>query len=173
MKKNKITEEAFNKILEEIEELKKELVILNKSRKEAFDAGAGDGWDSPEFEEIEREERKIHGFISEKTKFLNEAEIIEKHNDKSKIDIDDIIMTKIKYPDEDEAEEVILKLVANKNKNTNEEFIEVSINSPLGTSIYEKTIGEEVKYYLNNEEVIVNIIKKLDFKNIKRRVKKI
>ena len=49
-----LDQEGLKDLEKEIELLKQKLAEVNKGRKEAFDAGAGDGWDSPEFEEIER-----------------------------------------------------------------------------------------------------------------------
>ena len=51
-----VDQNGYNEILKEIEVLKKKLNENNLGRRAAYDAGAGDGWDSPEFEEIEVEE---------------------------------------------------------------------------------------------------------------------
>ena len=48
-----LDQDGYNEYLKKIEELKKAIQANKMGRKEAFDAGAGDGWDSPEFEEIE------------------------------------------------------------------------------------------------------------------------
>ena len=46
-----LDQDGYNEYLKNIEKLKKAIQANNMGRKEAFDAGAGDGWDSPEFEE--------------------------------------------------------------------------------------------------------------------------
>ena len=78
-------------------------------RKEAFDAGAGDGWDSPEFEEIERTNMRLNGELRNMYESLKRIVIIEKHNDQEIVDIGDVIVADMIFSPDD-MEEMTFKL---------------------------------------------------------------
>ena len=106
-----MSEQGYQELLSEIEDIKKRIVENNKGRKAAFDAGAGDGWDSPEFEEIERVDNLLAGELRLKQEQLQRVVIVEKHNDMDSIDIGDIVNSNLIYAPDD-IEEFDFKLVA-------------------------------------------------------------
>lgn len=172
MKKNDVLyldKEGYEKYLEEIEKIKEELRIVNAGRKNAFDAGAGDGWDCPEFEDIERQSARLTGELNHRYKELSKIVIVEKHNKEDQIDIGDIVVVNMIFS-EDDSEEMTFKLVG-MSGNLNAEITEVSINSPLGMSIYEKKVGDTCVYKVGNNEVSVFIKSKLEneYSNTKSR----
>ena len=173
MEKNKIylSQEGYNKILKEIDELKEELKKNNSGRREAFDASAGDGWDSPEFEEIERNEIRIMGEIKRKYEQLEMVEIVEKDENSELIDIDDILKIDMIYSPDD-IEELIVKLVGG-SAELSMDYQEVSINSPLGKAIYKKKIGEKYSYMVNNNQFDVLVKEKINLTNINEHKKKL
>lgn len=157
-----MSEQGYQELLSEIEDIKKRIVENNKGRKAAFDAGAGDGWDSPEFEEIERVDNLLAGELRLKQEQLQRVVIVEKHNDMDSIDIGDIVNSNLMYAPDD-IEEFDFKLVAHKG-NTRSDIPEVSINSPLGKAVYQKKVGETVSYSVNGNDIFVEIkSKNLDF----------
>lgn len=87
-----LDQDGYNEFLKGIEKIKEDLRRNDMGRKEAFDAGAGDGWDSPEFEEIERNNTRLVGELQRRYNELQRIVIIEKHNDSDTIDIGDIIL---------------------------------------------------------------------------------
>ena len=86
-----LDQEGYEKLLASIKELKAKLIENNKGRKDAFDAGAGDGWDSPEFEEIERNEAMIMGELQRRYDELSRVVIIEKKENSETVEIGDTI----------------------------------------------------------------------------------
>ena len=150
-----MSEQGYQELLNEIEDIKKRIVENNKGRKAAFDAGAGDGWDSPEFEEIERVDNLLTGELRLKQEQLQRVVIVEKHYDIDSIDIGDIVNSNLIYAPDD-VEEFDFKLVAYKG-NTRSNITEVSINSPLGKAVYQKKVGETVSYSVNGNEIFVEI----------------
>lgn len=129
-----LDQDGYNEYLKNIEKLKKAIQENNMGRKEAFDAGAGDGWDSPEFEEIERINMRLSGELRNMYESLNRIVIIEKHNDQEIVDIGDVIVADMIFSPDD-MEEMTFKLVG-ASGDFNAEIQEISINSPLGNISY-------------------------------------
>ena len=152
--------DGYKELLEKIKNVKESIQKNNLGRKDAFDAGAGDGWDSPEFEEIERKERMLSGELQRLYDELSRVQIIEKHNDNETVDIGDTLLVDLIF-DEDDKEEFTFKLVGTSG-NFNTEIDEVSINSPLGSSVYKKKIGETTSYKVNDNKILVFIKNKLN-----------
>lgn len=153
---------GYENLLHDIERLKNKLHENNMGRKDAFDAGAGDGWDSPEFEEIERRERVILAELQRCYDELSRVVIVERQNDFDIVDIGDTIKVDM-YFSADDFEEEIFKLVGGApNFDLSAEIREVSINSPLGNSIYKKKIGDNCSYSVNNRQFTVIIKEKLN-----------
>lgn len=163
-KKEKIIymdQKGYQMYLNEIEDLKLKLSEINKGRRDAFDAGAGDGWDSPEFEEIERNSRMIEGEINRRMASLSFIEIVESMSQEDLIDLNDIVKLNIIFAEND-TEEMIVKLVGNISKKFEEEGItEISVNSPLGSAIYGKKVGEMTPYTVNANTFNVEIMEKM------------
>ena len=157
-----LDQEGYTKLLTSIEELKTKLNETNKGRKAAFDAGAGDGWDSPEFEEIERNEAMIMGELQRRYDELSRVVIIEKKENSETVEIGDTIKLHTIFS-EDKFEEKLFKIVGGMpNFNLDVEIQEISINSPIGKAIYQKQIGETCKYSVNNRQFTVLIKEKID-----------
>ncbi len=152
--------DGYNEYLKKIEILKQEIKNNNMGRKAAFDAGAGDGWDSPEFEEIERTNTRLNGELRNMYELLQRIIIIQKHNNQDIIDIGDIILADMFFS-EDDIEEIAFKLVG-ANGNFDDQIQEISINSPLGNAVYKKKIGDTCNYNVNNNTISILLKKKLN-----------
>ena len=129
-----LDQKGYEEFLKEIESIKASIRQNNLGRREAFNSGAGDGWDSPEFEEIERTSLRLAGELSRKLEDLDRIIIVEKSNDSDVIDIGDIFTADISTCPED-VREMTLKLVGS-NGQLGGEIKEVSINSPIGAATY-------------------------------------
>ena len=154
-----VDQNGYNEILKEIELLKKKLNENNLGRRAAYDAGAGDGWDSPEFEEIERNENLILGELQRRYDELSRIVIIEKENNSDIVDIGDIITANMMY-DVDDSEELTFLLIGGVGGKQNE-YQEVSINSPLGKSVYKKHVGDTCSYEVGRNIINVFIKEKI------------
>lgn len=167
-KENKIylDQEGYDKFLKNIEDLKRKLNENNMKRKTAFDAGSSDGCNSTEFEEIKRTEELIAGELQRQYDLQSRIVIIEKHNDTEIIDIGDVVTVDITTPDNNNRNERTFKLVGMRD-NSKAETQEISINSPLGNSIYKKKVGDNCYYSVNNRVFFVSIKEKLNLSDQK------
>lgn len=162
MNENKIylDQQGYQELLKSIDMIKLKIKENSAGRKEAFDAGAGDGWDSPEFEEIERQERLLNGELAHLYDTLTRVEIIEKEDNAEIIDIGDVFKIDI-YFSSDDFEEDVFKLVGG-SADFNKEIKEISLNSPLGKSVYKKKVGDTTSYNVGDRQFNVLIKSKLD-----------
>ncbi len=159
--------EGYEDILRTIDELKAKLRQNDFHRHEAYEAGNGvvrkdSSFDSSEFELLVQKEEMIMGLIDDKYKMLSRAQIIEKHNQEDYIDIGDILEVDMAYPN-NEIEEYTFKLVGG-DGNFDKEMNEISINSPLGKSVYKKQVGDMCIYSVENKNISVYIKNKLNTK---------
>lgn len=155
-----LDQQGYNEFLKSIERIENALKKNNMGRKEAFDSGAGDGWDSPEFEEIERNNTRLTGELLRKKDELSRIVIIEKHNNQETVDVGDVILVDMIYA-VDDTEEMTLKIVGG-DVNIDADIQEVSINSPLGSSVYKKQIGDTCYYSVNDRNFSVMIKEKVN-----------
>ena len=88
---------------------------------------------------------------------LNYIQIIAKEDNEELVDINDKVNLTLTYSD-NESEELELTLIANGRI---ESFDIVSVNSPLGKSIYKKVVGTTSSFKVNDEEVLVTINSKI------------
>lgn len=155
-------QESYDRFIAQIEETKLRLKKVNAGRKNAFEAGAGDGWDSPEFEEIERAENMLLGELQRNSDILSRIVIIEKHNNENIIDIGDTLQVDMEYAPGD-SEPLIFRLVG-MTGSIKSEIEEVSINSPLGKAVYKKKVGDNCSYEVNGMTINATITEKFNDK---------
>ena len=160
-KKIYVDKEGYQALIESVNEIKRKINMNNAGRKEAFDASAGDGWDSPEFEEIERQEYVLMVELQRRVEELKRAVIIEKHNDEEIVDIGDVLQVEVTYA-VDDIEDLTFKLVGTSGK-LDAEIKEISVNSPLGASVYKKHVGDQTSYSVGESHFKVLIKDKMNF----------
>jgi transcription elongation GreA/GreB family factor len=123
----------------------------------ASDDAYGDGWhDNFAFEEAKREELRIQNLINQKVNQLKNIVIVEDLQDDLLIEIDDYIDVEMTYEDE-ESERMIFKLVGSNTPDIKTAIPQISLNSPLGKSVYGKRKGDVTSYQVNNFTVNVHI----------------
>ena len=150
-KKIYLDQAGYEQYLQEIEEIKKQLNDNSKAKSTAYTNAVGDGWhDNFEFEEAKREELKILSSLRKKIEGLSRIVIIENNKESDLIDINDYVTISISFDGEDE-EEMFFKLVASSSPNFNGEVIEISVNAPLGASVYQKKIGDKGSYKVGED----------------------
>ena len=85
----------------------------------------------------------------------------KKSNSDDIIDVGDIIKIKVIY-DIDDIEEYTIKLTGKYMIDNNAKIKEVSLNSPIGRSIYLKSINDnDICYYVNDKKIGIKIIKRI------------
>lgn len=146
--------DGFNQYYEELNRLKDISLSIASIGSESYADAVGDGWhDNFAFEDTMRESRKIASRINKMLKDEKNLKIVDKKsNSDDIIDVGDILKIKVIY-DIDDIEEYTIKLTGKYMIDNNAKIKEVSLNSPMGRSIYLKNI--------NDKKISIKIINKI------------
>ena len=154
--------DGFNQYYEELNRLKDISLSIASIGSESYADAVGDGWhDNFAFEDTMRESRKIASRINKMLEDEKYLKIVDKKsNSDDIIDIGDILKIKVIY-DIDDIEEYIVKLTGKYMIDNNAKIKEISLNSPIGRSIYLKNINDDIGYYVNDKKISIKIINKI------------
>ena len=133
MKDVLVDTDGFNQYYEELNRLKDISLSIASIGSESYADAVGDGWhDNFAFEDTMRESRKIASRINKMLEDEKYLKIVDR-----KRTSDDII-------------------------DNNAKIKEVSLNSPIGRSIYLKNINDnDTHYYVNDKKISIKIINKI------------
>lgn len=154
---------GFNQYYEELNRLKDISLSIASIGSESYVDAVGDGWhDNFAFEDTMRESRKIASRINKMLEDEKYLKIVDKKSTSDDIiDIGDILKIKVIY-DIDDIEEYTIKLTGKYMIDNNAKIKEVSLNSPIGRSIYLKSINDnDICYYVNDKKIGIKIIKRI------------
>lgn len=163
MKDVLVDTDGFNQYYEELNRLKDLSLSIASIGSESYADAVGDGWhDNFAFEDTMRESRKIASRINKMLEDEKYLKIVDKKsNSDDIIDIGDIIKIKVIY-DIDDIEEYTIKLTGKYMIDNNAKIKEISLNSPIGRSIYLKNINDDdIGYYVNDKKISIKIINKI------------
>lgn len=162
MKDVLVDTEGFNQYYEELNRLKDISLSIASIGSESYADAVGDGWhDNFAFEDTMRESRKIASRINKMLEDEKYLKIVDKKsNSDDIIDVGDILKIKAIY-DIDDIEEYTVKLTGKYMINNNAKIKEISLNSPIGRSIYLKNINDDIGYYVNDKKTSIKIINKI------------
>lgn len=163
MKDVLVDTDGFNQYYEELNRLKDISLSIASIGSESYADAVGDGWhDNFAFEDTMRESRKIASRINKMLEDEKYLKIVDKKsNSDDIIDIGDILKIKVIY-DIDDIEEYTIKLTGKYMIDNNAKIKEVSLNSPIGRSIYLKSINDnDICYYVNDKKISIKIINKI------------
>ncbi len=148
-----VDENGFKQIDELIEKEKNRLRSAVKAKAIAFQDDTNSWHDNAAYDDALEKE---NGAIMEINRLIdtkNNIEIIKQHNNPNLIDIGDIVTIEM---NEDDVFDVILTgkyLADSKNR-------EITLNSPLGNTIYKKKVGDEAIISThNNTKQRIKILK--------------
>lgn len=162
MKDLLVDTDGFNQYYEELNKLKDLSLSIASIGSESYADAVGDGWhDNFAFEDTIRESRKIASRINKMLEDEKNLKIVDKKRTSDDIiDIGDILMIKVIY-DIDDIEEYTIKLTGKYMINNDAKIKEVSLNSPIGRSIYLKSINDnDICYYVNDKKISIKIIRR-------------
>lgn len=162
MKDILVDTDGFNQYYEELNRLKDISLSIASIGSESYADAVGDGWhDNFAFEDTMRESRKIASRINKMLEDEKHLKIVYKKSTSDDIiDIGDILKIKVIY-DIDDIEEYTIKLTGKYMIDNNAKIKEVSLNSPIGRSIYLKNINDnDIGYYVNDKRISIKIIRK-------------
>jgi len=115
-------------------------------------AGQSYDWhDNAAFDLAQGDESLAQGGLQRLISLGNEIQIVSRGTDRTVADIGDIVTATVQYSPTD-IEDSDYILTANYSDNVEgslDEPIEVSINSPIGSAIYLKKVGEKFSYDVN------------------------
>lgn len=154
--------DGFNQYYEELNKLKDLSLSIASIGSESYADAVGDGWhDNFAFEDTMRESRKIASKINKMLEDEKYLKIVDKKSTSDDIiDIGDILKIKVIY-DIDDIEEYTIKLTGKYMMDNNAKIKEVSLNSPIGRSIYLKNINDDdIGYYVNDKKISIKIIRR-------------
>lgn len=154
--------DEFNQYYEELNKLKDLSLSIASIGSEFYADAVGDGWhDNFAFEDTMRESGKIASRINKMLENEKYLKIVDKKSTSDDIiDIGDILKIKVIY-DIDDIEEYTIKLTGKYMMDNNAKIKEVSLNSPIGISIYLKNINDnDTHYYVNDIRISIKIIRK-------------
>ena len=156
-----LDEEGYKQYLNDIENLKSQLEYLKKEKTSAHASSEANNWhDNSAMEMLRNEEYRITKMLRDMLDKMNKIVIVDKaQSDNEVIDINDIVSIHMQYNDEDLGTKYY-KLVATERPNINSVVNEVSLNSPLGKSIYLKNVGYSGSYKVLNNTINFSIISK-------------
>lgn len=162
MKDVLVDTDGFNQYYEELNKLKDISLSIASIGSESYADAVGDGWhDNFAFEDTMRESRKIASRINKMLEDEKYLKIVDKKsNSDDIIDIGDILKIKVIY-DIDDIEEYTVKLTGKYMIDNNAKIKEISLNSPIGRSIYLKNINDDIGYYVNDKKISIKIINKI------------
>ena len=144
---------GFDQIDELLIAEKDKLKEVTKQKAEAFQNDTNTWHDNAAYDAALERENECYAEINRLIDFKLKAQIVEKHHIPDMVDIGDKVTIKM---DDDEIFEVALtgKFAAD-NRNG-----EITLNSPLGESIYKKMVNEKIKYRSHgNTACVVEILK--------------
>lgn len=166
--------DGYQRLLEEIDLLKVKLAKNGKEKGEAYSGAVGDGWhDNFAFDEANMQERMILGQLKECYQKLERAVIVERHNDETLVDVNDIVTVDMIFG-HDDSKKIKFKLVGSAGIHTSDNSViqEVSINSPLGKSVYHKKVGESASYKVENRVFNIEILSKVSGKDLENGIQR-
>ena len=153
-----LDEKGYQEYLDQIESIREK---INENAKDmakfASDDAYGDGWhDNFAYEEATRKESALYQELNDKLKGLNEIEIIKEDKNSNKVSIGTTV--KIKFDNDDEIEEY--HITGNTTSDISNDNLSITLNSPLGSALYNKKVNDKFSYVVNDNKftgVIIDI----------------
>jgi len=155
-----VNEEGLKQFYDKLDSLKDLSLSNANTLSKSYNDYVGDGWhDNPEYEEAMRRNRMIDGEIYRMLKQEKKLKCINDVKCYDCVNIDDIIVLEFIYSDGYKEIDNI-KLTGKFVPNTDLEIKEITLNSPIGRTIYKKKIGETCSYQVGNNNINIKIIEK-------------
>lgn len=150
-----VTNDGYNQFMEILNKLEETLNDNGTNSTEACVSAVGDGWhDNFSFEALMEDGRKLNYQLNQMNNDKRKLKIINDKHINGLVNIGDTIEIKFIY-DDDDYELDSIKLTGNYLPVDNE----ITLNSPLGKTIYKKKIGSKLEYKVNDNIIKIEIKK--------------
>lgn len=160
----KLTTRSLETKQKELEDLREKLRINNRELGSTIETDSlrENQW----LEQLRLQNESLRARISSLSAAISSAEIINDSHRKGIVNIDDTVKLRLEF-DSGDCEESMFKLVDDLPPlvlATNLEIELVTINSPIGSAIFQKPIGATEKVYIdgNNGYIVVTILNIMD-----------
>ena len=154
MEKIYLDKEGYENYLKEIEQIREKL--KNNSKDISLymsDDAYGDSWhDNFAYEQAMIKENTLRHELEKKLKGLENIEIIKENKNGNEVCLNSVVDILI----DGEIETYILS--GDTSSNNINEIVAITINSPLGKSIYKKKKGDSFTYQVDSEEISGTIV---------------
>lgn len=154
-------ENGYKAHLERIEELNKELDSVSSKISQIILEGRKEDITS-DYEKLIIIQKRLKEEIKTKRMETHRIVIVSRNDNSILLDIMDVVRVALKFPNGYE-EEYVFELTAGDNDFTGE-IDKISINEPLGKSIYRKKVGNVGSYEIKEGKVQVSILEKVKIK---------
>lgn len=148
---------GYEKYLQEIESLK-EKIQKNACDMSLYasDDAYGDGWhDNFAYEDAMRKERMLFFELNQKLQGLNKIEILDQEVTNKIVSIGTFV--EVLFDGEEETE--VYQITGSTSSDLEGEISLITITSPLGKAIYQKTVGASFQYEVDSINYTGKIIK--------------
>ncbi len=151
-----LDEDGYQNYLKELEQLKEKINLNSKDISEfQSDDAYGDGWhDNFAYEQAIQKENALFYEYHKKLKGLDQIEIIKTKKSSNLVEIGSIV--ELHFDGELETE--IYKITGNTVSNFRLDQMEITLNSPLGKSVFHKKINDSFSYQVDNKKISGKII---------------
>lgn len=153
MSKIYLDKAGYENYLKSLEDIKKEIDANAKLMSiYASDDAYGDGWyDNFAYEETMHKEAELFQKYNKKKSMLKDIVIVDKESNGT---VSLNMKVELLFIDDEEIEEYIITGDINSNIEDNS----ITINSPLGSAIYGKKVGDKVSYKVGDNTYNVEIL---------------
>ncbi len=156
-----LDKEGHQKFLDDIKALEEKLTGFSPEEVEQIKEAQRDGSnDNFAYEEAKRNQFILQTALRDKLAQLPFIKIVDEVLYEDMIGINDYVKVELAFSGE-KPEEQIFKLVASACPDFDAEVCEISINSPLGSFLYKKKVGDQGSYCVDKNKVNVNILDKV------------
>lgn len=158
MEKIYLDQDGYDNYLKELDEIREKIRNNSSDISEYMsDDAYGDTWhDNFAYEQAIKKENALFYEYKKKLEGLNYIEIVDGNTLKECVDIGAVV--EIKFDDESESE--FYKITGNTVSTVENGMVAITINSPLGKSIFKKKENESFKFEVDSQIIsgyIVNI----------------
>lgn len=149
-----LSQYGLKQLNEEIKQAKEKSKEILKKKAEAFSGDTNSWHDNAAFDEAVRLEYNINADIENLINIRNNAIIVGKHYNADMVDIDDTVYISLNN------QPFRVKLTGNyllSIDDEEEDLISTTLNSPIGSTIYKRKVGEKLSYAVDKRVFNVTI----------------
>lgn len=157
-----VDNEGYEQFIEIMESLKQENIDNGLKGNEAYINDPGNTWhDNFDFEVVMRKSRTIAAKIDKMYEEKKNLIVVKKEDlPNNVVNIGDVLKIEITYA-QSTPEIEIVKLTGKYIPNINSDIEEITLNSPIGKTIFKEQIGKVIEFKINGQPAKIKVIEKI------------